>query len=112
MSAACDPASDPLALVPVRDRAGYVLEVSDMEAAALRSLLESSGIEAVLSPFTAYGSLAGRLLVPASQAGEAVRIIEEALKSGPAAAEQAELAGEAAGDQPPEDLGTGLPGVF
>lgn len=107
-----EPESDPLDLVPVRDDAGYVLEVSDLEAAALKSLLESSGIAAVLSPFTAYGTLPGRLLVPAFQAGEAARIIAEALASGPAAAEQAERAGEAAGDQPPEDAGVGSPGVF
>jgi len=99
-------------LVPVRDNRGFVLEVSDMEAAALKSLLESSGIEAVLSPFTAYGTLPGRLLVPASQAEEAARIIAQAPESGAAAAEEAERAGEAAGDRPPEDFGQGLPGVF
>lgn len=99
-------------LVPVMDGKGFVLEVSDMEAAGLQSLLESSGIEAVLSPFTGYGTLPGRLLVQAAQADDAARIIAEALASGPAAAEEAERAGEAAGDRPPEDLGKGLPGVF
>ncbi len=107
-----EPANDPRDLIPLRNAAGYVVEVSDMEAAALRALLESSGITAVFSPFTAYGTLPGRLLVPASQTGEAAKIIAEALASGPAAAEQAELAGEAAGDRPPEDAGKGLPGVF
>jgi len=99
-------------LVPVRDSKGFVLEVSDMEAAGLQSLLESSGIEAVHSPFTGYGTVPGRLLVPAAQAEEACRIIAEALAVGPAAAEEAEQAGEKAGDQPPEDAGNGSPGVF
>jgi hypothetical protein len=84
----------------------------EMKAAALQSLLVSNGITAVLSPFTAYTFMPGRLLVPASQADEAARIIAQALASGPAAAEEAERAGEAAGDQPPEDAGKGLPGVF
>jgi hypothetical protein len=45
---------DPLDLVPVRDDAGLVLEIPEMEARALQSLLISCGIPAVLSPFTAY----------------------------------------------------------
>ena len=94
----------------IRDGAGLVLEMPEMEARALQSLLVSCGIPAVLSPFTAYTFMPGRLLVPASQAEEAARIIAEA--PGAASAEEAERAGEAAGDQPPEDAGKGLPGVF
>ena len=99
-------------LVPVKDPQGLVLQMPEMEATALQSLLVSNGITAVLSPFTAYTFMPGRLLVPAAQADEAARIIAEALASGPAAAEEAEQAGEAAGDQPPEDAGQGTPGVF
>lgn len=99
-------------LVPVRDGEGLVLEMPEMDARALQSLLESCGITAVLSPFTAYTFMPGRLLVPASQAEEAARIIAQAPESGAASAEEAERAGEAAGDQPPEDAGKGLPGVF
>jgi len=112
MSLAGGPEKNPLDLVPVRGPIGLALELPETEATALQSLLESNGIEAILSPFTDVGLLPVRLLVPASQAEEAARIIAEALESGAASAEEAELAGEAAGDQSPEDAGRGLPGVF
>jgi hypothetical protein len=110
MSAAGGSENDPRDLVPVRDGAGFVLALPEVEARALQSLLQSCGITAVLSPFTAYTFMPGRLLVPASQVEEAARIIAEAPGAG--CAEEAERAGEAAGDQPPEDFGKGLPGVF
>ena len=99
-------------LVPVRDGHGFVLEVSDLEAAGLQALLKSSGIEAVPTRITGYPTLPGRLLVRGAQVAEATRIIAEALASGPTAADEAERAGEAAGDQPPEDAGHGSAGVF
>lgn len=112
MSQTNGPEEDPFDLVPVRGPMGLALELPEIEAAALQNVLEWGGIEAIRSPFTDVGLLPVRLLVPASQAEEAARIIAEALESGAASAEEAELAGEVAGDQSPEDAGKGLPGVF
>lgn len=90
--------SDPLDLVPVQEEDGKPVELTEMEALELQNLLNASGIEAVVSGAEMLPNLPYRLQVPAGQAAEAARVIAEARAAGPAGAEEAEQAGEAAGD--------------
>ena len=70
---------------------------AEMEALALHSLLEANGIEsAVIGPST-LPSVEFQVQVPRSQMGQAKRVMAEAREAGPAAADEAEAAGEAGG---------------
>jgi len=90
-------------LVPVMEN-GNPLGVSLVVATGLQSLLRGHGIDAMVSGFRTEPVLPFRLLVSSADAEEAGRVISEALAGGAAAAEEAELAGEASGDLPPEDV--------
>jgi len=72
-----------------------------MEASSLQSLLEASGIEAVIEGAEMMPNLPYRLQVPADQAKEAAEIIAEARSAGSEGADEAEQAGEASGDIAP-----------
>jgi hypothetical protein len=66
-----------------------------MEALAVRVLLESSGIPAVLVGAPQYPVLPVEIRVPRLHAVDAERIIEESRRAGPAAAEEGERETEA-----------------
>jgi len=70
---------------------------SEMEALAVRNLLEANGISTVLVGDAPLPNLAEEVRVASDCAEEARRLIAEALASGPQAAEAAEAAGEADG---------------
>jgi hypothetical protein len=91
---------------------GVPLQLSQVEALGLQSLLASERIEAVVSGYWAEPVIPFRILVSSARAEEAARIIAEARAGGEAAAIEAELAGEAAGDVPPDDVHCGREGVF
>jgi hypothetical protein len=93
--------SDSVDLVLVLDTDGTPLEVTEMEASSLQSLLEASGIEAVIEGAEMMPNLPYRLQVPADQAKEAAEIIAEARSAGSEGADEAEQAGEASGDIAP-----------
>jgi hypothetical protein len=98
-------------LVPVMEN-GIPLGVPLIVATGLQSLLLGHGIEAMVSGFRSEPVLPFRLLVSSADAEEAGRVIAEALAGGAAAADEAELEGEAAGDRPPQDAGSGRDGLF
>lgn len=102
---------DDAKLVPVMED-GVPLEVPMIVATGLQNLLQASGIEAVVSGFRAEPVLPFRLLVAEADAEPAALIIAEARADGCAAADEAELEGEAAGDLPPSDAGLGRPGFL
>lgn len=85
-----DPSHE-LDLVTVFQAAGAEAE---MEAVAVRSLLEASGIAAVLVGSSALPSLPFEVRVPADRADEARARIAEAAAAGPSAAEEAERSTE------------------
>lgn len=87
--------SEPTSLAPLP------LELSEMDCIGLKPLLESSGIEAVIGGPSQLPNLPWQILVPSDKVADALRIIREARMAGPAAAAEAEAAGEAAGDEPP-----------
>ncbi|MBM3774866.1 MAG: DUF2007 domain-containing protein [Acidobacteria bacterium] len=66
----------------------------EMEALALRGLLEANGIPAILAGPSMIPSLEFQVQVPRSRLEEAERIIAEARAAGPAAAAEAERASE------------------
>lgn len=68
--------------------------IEEMEAFTVKSLLEANGIEAILMNPGALPNLSAQVLVAEERAEEARRIIAEAKAAGPAAAEEAEAAGE------------------
>ena len=90
--------SDPQDLVAVREEDGKPVELTEMEALELQNLLEANGIQAVISGAEMMPNLPYRLQVPADREAEATRVITEARAMGSAGAEEAERAGEAAGD--------------
>lgn len=98
-------------LVPVMEN-GIPLGVPLVLATGLQSLLRGLGIEATVSGFRTEPVLPFRLLVSSADAEEAGRVIADALAGGAAAADEAEREGEATGDRPPEDAGSGGPGLF
>ena len=98
-------------LVPVMED-GVPLEVPMIVVTGLQSLLQANGIEAVVAGFRAEPVLPFRLLVAEADAERAALIIAEARADGAAAADEAELEGEAAGDRPPTDVGSGRPGFL
>jgi hypothetical protein len=81
---------------------GFVLEFSEMEALEVKSLLAADGIEAIVRGASQLPNLPYEILVPSKQREQAESIFREASQAGPAAAEEAEKAGEALGDTPPE----------
>ena len=93
--------SDSADLVLIPDEDGTPLEVTEMEATALLSLLEANGIDAVVVGAEMMPNLPSRLQVPADQAKQAAEIIAEARSAGSAGAEEAEQAGEISGDTAP-----------
>jgi hypothetical protein len=102
---------DDVKLVPVMDN-GVPLGVPMIVATGLQSLLQANGIEAIVSGFRAEPVLPFRLLVAAADAERAGIVIAEARAGGGAAADAAELEGEAAGDKPPDDSGSGRAGFL
>jgi len=102
---------DDTKLVPVMD-GGVPLGVPMIVATGLQSLLQANGIEAFVSGFRAEPVLPFRLLVAAADAERASAVIAEARAGGAAAADEAESAGETAGDLPPDDLNFGSRGLL
>lgn len=89
-------------LVPMTN-GKLVLALPEMEALAIQSLLVSNGINAVVSGTPSLPNLPFEIFVPAAQLQEATSIFLAAREAGAAAAEEAEAAGEAAGDAPPSE---------
>ena len=97
------PAADGRKLVPlVLD--GLELEVSELELATLKPLLEANGIEVVVQGATPLPNLPYELLVPEEELERAQQILREALQAGPEGAVEAE---SAAGEESP--AGPSLP---
>jgi hypothetical protein len=67
---------------------------AEMEALGVKALLESSGLRAVLVGDSRYPNLPCEVRIAREQAVEAKRLIADALAAGPAAADEAEAAGE------------------
>jgi len=105
------PTEEDAQLVPVME-SGRPLEAPLIVATGLQSVLRGHGIEAIVSGYRAEPVLPFRLLVSSAHAESAGQVIAEALAGGAAAADEAELAGEAAGDRPPTDAGSGRPGFL
>lgn len=93
--------SDSVELALVQEADGTPLEVSELEATALQTLLSASGIDAVIVGAEMMPNLPYRIQVPADQAGQAANIIAEARAAGAEGAEEAERAGEVSGDVAP-----------
>jgi hypothetical protein len=79
-------------LVPVFNQPAGSVE--EMEAFAIKGLLEANGIEAIMVNPGTLPNLSAQVLVAEELAAEAQRIIAEARAAGPAAAEEAERASE------------------
>jgi hypothetical protein len=85
-------ASSELDLVTVFRSAG---NTGEMEAQQVKSLLDSNGLEAVLVADARLPNLPDEVRVAREHLTQAKRLIAEALAAGPAAADEAEAAGEA-----------------
>ncbi len=70
---------------------------AEMEALSIQSILEANGIPAVFIGATTIPSLEFQVQVPRAMVEEAERVVAEARAAGPAAAAEAEEAGEAGG---------------
>ena len=86
MKEAQDP-SHALDLVTVFEESGTTAE---MEALEIQALLEAAGIRVVPSSAAGFPSLPWSVRVPKADAARALRVIAEAKKAGPKAAEEAE----------------------
>lgn len=86
MKEAKDP-SHALDLVTVFEESGTTAE---MEALEIQAVLEAAGIRVVPSSAAGFPNLPWCVRVPKADAARALRVIEEAKKAGPKAAEQAE----------------------
>lgn len=71
---------------------------SEVEAIGIKNVLEANGIAAVIVGDSVLPNFAFEVRVAREHAERAKALIEEASKTGPAAAEAAELAGERAND--------------
>jgi hypothetical protein len=91
---------------------GHPLGLPQMEALILQSLLSAEGISAEVSGYWAEPVLPFRLLVSSAVVEQASRLVAEARAGCATAADEAELAGEAAGDVAPEGADRGMPGLF
>ena len=69
---------------------------AEMEALWIQNVLESNGIPAVFIGATTIPSLEFQVQVPRARLDEARRVLEDARAAGPAAAAEAEEAGEGA----------------
>jgi hypothetical protein len=101
--------------VPLVGEDGEPLKISGLaEAEVVQALLAANGIDSeVCLPSRSIQQLPENLvLVPAEFAVAAARIIAEARADGEVAADEAELAGEAAGDLPPDDVNSGSRGLL
>lgn len=78
---------------------GLELELSEIELATVKPLLEAAGIDVVVQGATPLPNLPYELLVPEDELERAVAILREALQAGPEGAAEA----EAAGEEPPAD---------
>jgi hypothetical protein len=67
---------------------------AEMEATAIRGVMEASGIPAVVMGASTLPVLEFEVQVPRDQLEEAQRILADARAAGPAAAAEAEAAGE------------------
>jgi len=85
-----DDSSD-MDLVTVFDATGATAE---WESVTVKSLLESSGIPAVLVGDTRFPNLPDEVRVPRECVDRAKQLLADALAAGPQAAEEAEAAGE------------------
>ena len=83
--------SHALDLEPIWSGSGTFAE---MEATNIQAVLGAAGIEAVINGSAQLPSVPFEVLVRRDQMIEARKVIAEALASGPAAAEEAERAGE------------------
>ena len=83
--------SHDLDLVTVFRSAG---STGEMEAISVKSLLEASGLAAVVVGDSRFPNLPEEVRVPKEDATRAKRLIAEALAVGPAGAKEAEAAGE------------------
>lgn len=68
---------------------------TESEAMAVKGLLDSAGIPAVIVADARWPNLPEHVRAPRAQAAEARRVIAEALVNGPGAADEAEAEGEA-----------------
>lgn len=93
--------SDSVELALVQEADGTPLEVSELEATALQTLLGANGIDAVIVGAEMMPNLPYRIQVPADQARQAADIIAEARATGSEGAEEAEQTGEVSGDIAP-----------
>ncbi len=101
--------------VPLLGADGEPLKISGLaEAEIVQGLLAANGIDCeVKLPSRSFHQLPENLiLVPAELAEDAARIIAQARADGEAAADEAELAGESAGDLPPDDLNSRFRGLL
>lgn len=85
-----NPSSD-LDLVTVFEADGITAEMESME---VKAILEANGIPAVTVGASVIPSLPYEVRVPREHAEQALTLIAEAQAAGPAAAEEAERAGE------------------
>jgi hypothetical protein len=76
---------------------------AEMEALGIKSILDASGIDAVLVGTSTLPNLRFEVRVPREKADDAREVILEAQQAGPAAADAAERESEASGVQPPPD---------
>lgn len=83
--------SEELDLVPLFSSSNHDAE---MEALAIRGLLDASGIPAIVVGPSVIPSLEFQVQVPRNRLEEAERVIAEAKAAGPAAAAEAESASE------------------
>jgi hypothetical protein len=67
---------------------------AEMEANAIQALMEASGIPSILVGAPQIPSLEFQVQVPKARLAEAERVLAEAREAGPAAAAEAEQAGE------------------
>jgi hypothetical protein len=84
-------AGEQLDLVTVFQSVGFNAE---MEALEVKALLEASSMDAVLVGDSRYPTFPYEVRVPLEQAQQAKQLIADALAAGPAAADEAEAAGE------------------
>jgi hypothetical protein len=94
--------SEPFEIDPSHDLDMVVLFSSanhdaEMEANAIHGVLEASGIPSIVVGTPQIPSLEFQVQVPKSRLEEAERVLAEAKEAGPAAAVEAERAGEDAG---------------
>ncbi len=83
--------SDDIDLVPFFSSSN---NAGEMEAMAIHGILEANGIPSVMIGASSLPSLEFQVQVPRSRVEEAERAVAEAKAGGPAAADEAELAGE------------------